>query len=178
MGKILVVLGLVAAFVCGVPLVMALFLVTVGVPAVDVQLRVTACSYGSLASGTTAPAAPAASVVSALAASASVGTGEGGVGFPLPQPGLPRYVSLMNVTLPIPARVEALYRAASARFNVPWTLLAGIGMEETQQGTNNHASPHGAQGIMQFLVSTWAEFGLDGWTVPGLVEGGGYSVGS
>jgi len=68
----------------------------------------------------------------------------------------------MNATLPIPARVELLYRAASARFNVPWTLLAGIGMEETQQGSNNRPSPHGAQGIMQFLVSTWAEFGLDG----------------
>jgi hypothetical protein len=35
----------------------------------------------------------------------------------------------------------------------------GIGMEETGHGRNNHTSSAGAQGLMQFMPSTWAAIG-------------------
>ena len=88
--------------------------------------------------------------------------GEGGVGFVLPQPGEPRKDSLANPPTPIPADIEALYRAAAARYVLPWTLLAGIGMAETNHGRNNHTSSAGAQGLMQFMPATFAGYGVDG----------------
>lgn len=87
---------------------------------------------------------------------------EGGIGFPLPGPGTPRRDSLSNPPLSIPADVKAAYLAASARYKIPWTLLAGIGMEETGQGRNTTTSRAGAQGLMQFMPATWASYGVDG----------------
>ena len=37
-------------------------------------------------------------------------------------------------------QIKTLYRAAAARYKIPWTLLAGIGMEETGHGRNNRTS--------------------------------------
>ena len=72
-------------------------------------------------------------------------------GWPRPNPsrrgwgcraaGLPRRFSLHQPPLPIPGRVRRLYEAAGRRFGVPWTLLAGIGMEETGHG-RTHATSH------------------------------------
>jgi hypothetical protein len=90
------------------------------------------------------------------------GTLEGGVGFPLPTPGTPRQDSLHNPPMPIPAKIKALYIAAAAKYKIPWTLLAGIGMEETGHGRNNHTSSAGAQGLMQFMPATWRSMGVDG----------------
>jgi cell wall-associated NlpC family hydrolase len=87
---------------------------------------------------------------------------EGGVGFPLPGPGTPRRASLHNPPLPIPPRIKKLYVAAADKYKIPWTLLAGIGMEETGHGRNNHTSSAGAQGLMQFMPATWASMGADG----------------
>jgi len=69
---------------------------------------------------------------------------------------------LNNPPTTIPEPVQALYEAAGAKYSLPWTLLAGIGMEETNHGANNHTSSGGAQGLMQFLSSTWAAYGVDG----------------
>jgi hypothetical protein len=88
--------------------------------------------------------------------------GEGGIGFDLPKPGTPRQDSLHNPPLPIPRRIERLYRAAADRYQIPWTLLAGIGMEETGHGRNNWTSTAGAQGLMQFMPATFAAMGVDG----------------
>ena len=85
-----------------------------------------------------------------------------GVGFALPPPGRPRQDSLHNPPLPIPGKIKKLYLAAAGEYKIPWTLLAGIGMEETGHGRNNHTSPAGAQGLMQFLPGTWASMGVDG----------------
>ncbi len=93
---------------------------------------------------------------------AGVGEGEGGVGFALPPPGEPRHVSLTNPPTAIPADIEAWYRKAAAATNLPWTLLAGIGMEETQHGRVTSWTTTTAQGLMQFLPSTWASEGRDG----------------
>jgi len=98
----------------------------------------------------------------ALTQTAAPGTGEGGIGFALPEPGEPRYVSLHNVPIQPSAEIRGYYDQAAAASGLPWTLLAGIGMEETEQGTNIIPHPAGARGIMQFLPSTWAEEGRDG----------------
>ena len=67
----------------------------------------------------------------------------------LPQPGSPRQASLHNPPTEIPAAVLALYEAAATRYGLPWTLLAGGGMEETNHGRNNATSSAGARGLMQ-----------------------------
>ncbi|MEO3936742.1 peptidoglycan DD-metalloendopeptidase family protein [Dermatophilaceae bacterium Soc4.6] len=86
----------------------------------------------------------------------------GGPGFPLPAAGTPRLESLTSPALPIPAGIKADYLAAAARYHLPWTLLAGIGMEETGHDRTRATSPAGAQGLMQFMPATWAVYGVDG----------------
>lgn len=88
--------------------------------------------------------------------------GEGGIGFPLPPPGKPRKASLHNPPIVIPSAIKAFYVKAAKRYKLPWTLLAGIGMEETSHGFNLGVSSAGAQGLMQFMPSTWATYGVDG----------------
>jgi hypothetical protein len=87
---------------------------------------------------------------------------EGGLGFPLPPPGTSRQASLRTPAQPIPAGIKKAYLAASARYKLPWTLLAGIGMEETAHGRLTRTSSAGAQGLMQFMPATWATMGVDG----------------
>src|SRR5665647_3531507 len=88
--------------------------------------------------------------------------GEGGLGFELPAPGTPRLASLRNSAATIPDDVKALYLAAAERYHLPWTLLAGIGMEETDHGRNTATSSAGAQGLMQFMPATFARYAVDG----------------
>jgi hypothetical protein len=68
----------------------------------------------------------------------------------------------------IPARYLTLYQQAAARYGLDWAILAGIGRVEcdhgrdpapscTQQGAVNSA---GAGGPMQFLASTFSEYGV------------------
>ena len=69
----------------------------------------------------------------------------------------------------IPPAYLGLYRRAAAHYGLDWAILAGIGKVEcdhgrdpapscTQQGAVNSA---GAGGPMQFLASTWSEYGVD-----------------
>ncbi len=88
--------------------------------------------------------------------------GEGGVGFPLPPAGEPRKASLRNPPQPIPEDVRALYAQAANIYKLPWTLLAGIGMAETNHGRLKATSSAGAQGLMQFMPATFAAYGVDG----------------
>lgn len=103
-------------------------------------------------SSTASPAQP----VSEPTSTASAST------FPLPPPGKPRKDSLNRPAESIPTSWKKAYDGASARFGVPWTLLAGIGEEETQQGRNVGVSVAGAKGPMQFTDATWQDFGIDG----------------
>jgi NlpC/P60 family/Transglycosylase SLT domain len=80
----------------------------------------------------------------------------------MPQPGNPRQASLSNPPTEIPAPIQALYEAAATRYGLPWTLLAGIGMEETNHGRNTATSSAGARGLMQFIPATFAAYGVDG----------------
>jgi hypothetical protein len=74
----------------------------------------------------------------------------------------------------IPPPYLRLYRQAAARYGLDWAILAGIGKVEcdhgrdpdpscTREGAVNSA---GAGGPMQFIASTWAQYGVD-------AEGGG-----
>jgi|HubBroStandDraft_6_1064221.scaffolds.fasta_scaffold06263_3 hypothetical protein len=69
----------------------------------------------------------------------------------------------------IPPEYLRLYLQAAAHYGLDWAVLAGIGKVEcdhgqdpdpscTQQGAVNSA---GAGGPMQFLASTWAQYGVD-----------------
>jgi hypothetical protein len=71
----------------------------------------------------------------------------------------------------IPPQYLQLYLAAAARYRLDWSILAGIGRVEcdngrdpspacTQNGVENAA---GAGGPMQFLASTWAQYGVDAY---------------
>lgn len=90
------------------------------------------------------------------------GVAEGGIGFALPAAGEPRQNSLHTPPARVPEAIKSLYVAAAARYKIPWTLLAGIGMEETAHGHNKATSSAGAQGLMQFMPATFATMGVDG----------------
>ncbi len=61
-----------------------------------------------------------------------------------------------------PEELLAMYHEAAERFGIPWGYLAAINLIETRMGRIRGLSTAGAQGPMQFLPSTWAEFGLGG----------------
>ena len=72
------------------------------------------------------------------------------------------------VTLPaghVPGSYLQLYQASAARYcpGLSWTVLAAIGEIESNNGANVGPSSAGALGPMQFLPSTWAIFGIDGF---------------
>src|SRR5580658_1101832 len=58
-----------------------------------------------------------------------------------------------------------LFQASSAAYcpALSWTVLAAIGQIESGDGQNVGPSSAGALGPMQFLPSTWAEWGIDGF---------------
>jgi Transglycosylase SLT domain len=62
-----------------------------------------------------------------------------------------------------PANYLELFKASAANFcpGLSWTVLAAIGQIESADGTNVGPSSAGALGPMQFLPSTWAQWGVD-----------------
>ena len=54
------------------------------------------------------------------------------------------------------------YAEAQRRFGVGWSILASVNFVESAFGRVRSASEAGARGPMQFLPSTWREFGLGG----------------
>jgi hypothetical protein len=64
-----------------------------------------------------------------------------------------------------PTSYLELYKASAARYcpGLSWTVLAAIGEVESGNGTNVGPSSAGALGPMQFLPSTWQEWGTDGF---------------
>jgi len=61
----------------------------------------------------------------------------------------------------IPPFLLPIYQAAGIEYNVPWQVLAAINEIETDYGRNLSVSTAGAVGWMQFLPSTWKQWGLD-----------------
>jgi Transglycosylase SLT domain len=84
-----------------------------------------------------------------------------------------RVVSLRSRQLPVtkpasgqpPRTYLQLFQDAAADYcpGLSWTVLAAIGQIESADGTNNGPSSAGALGPMQFLPSTWAVWGIDGF---------------
>ena len=64
-----------------------------------------------------------------------------------------------------PANYLQLFQASAARYcpGLSWTVLAAIGQIESADGQNVGPSTAGALGPMQFLPSTWATWGIDGF---------------
>ncbi len=63
--------------------------------------------------------------------------------------------------VPAPPSGELLehYRSAGEEFGIDWTYLAAIHLVESRMGRIRGDSHAGAQGPMQFLPSTWEDFG-------------------
>jgi len=65
----------------------------------------------------------------------------------------------------VPSNWLTLYKDSAALYckGLSWTVLAAIGEIESGNGANEGPSSAGAEGPMQFLPSTWAEWGIDGF---------------
>jgi membrane-bound lytic murein transglycosylase B len=60
------------------------------------------------------------------------------------------------------ADLRSHYAEAQRRFGVDWSILAAINFVESAFGRLRSASEAGARGPMQFLPSTWSEYGMGG----------------
>jgi hypothetical protein len=79
----------------------------------------------------------------------------------------------VSTSLPVDAAPSAgqpdsyieLFKDSAARYcpGLSWTVLAAIGQIESADGQNMGPSSAGALGPMQFIPSTWAEWGIDGF---------------
>jgi hypothetical protein len=65
----------------------------------------------------------------------------------------------------LPTSYLQLFQESAARYcpGLSWTVLAAIGQIESGDGANEGPSSAGALGPMQFLPSTWAIWGMDGF---------------
>ncbi|HEY4452590.1 MAG TPA: lytic murein transglycosylase [Solirubrobacteraceae bacterium] len=61
----------------------------------------------------------------------------------------------------IPLFLLPIYKAAAVQYGVPWQILAAINEIETDYGTDLSVSSAGAVGWMQFMPSTWLQYGVD-----------------
>jgi cell wall-associated NlpC family hydrolase len=99
----------------------------------------------------------------------------GGAALLLPALALAAVSGGINLTTPsqtavtdIPPNYLLLYQEAGLGFDVPWSVLAGIGKVECDHGRNpdpacwKHGAENaaGAGGPMQFLASTWQQYGF------------------
>ena len=60
------------------------------------------------------------------------------------------------------AELRRHYADAQRRFGIHWTVLASINFVESAFGRVRSASEAGARGPMQFLPSTWRQYGMGG----------------
>jgi hypothetical protein len=96
---------------------------------------------------------------SRAAAEKNVTAGAGLRAMVTPRTSLPKW----HIVPPAPAdELRAYYEDAQKRFGVPWTTLAAIHLVETRMGRIRGNSSAGAQGPMQFLPSTWQQYGAGG----------------
>jgi len=77
-----------------------------------------------------------------------------------------------NAPTGVPANWIDLFKASAAQYcpGLSWTVLAAIGEIESGDGANEGPSSAGAEGPMQFLPSTWAMWGTDGFGQTGIPD--------
>ncbi len=61
----------------------------------------------------------------------------------------------------IPPFLLPIYQAAGTAYGIPWQVLAAINEVETDYGRDLSVSSAGAEGWMQFLPESWAQYGVD-----------------
>ena len=61
----------------------------------------------------------------------------------------------------IPPFLLPIYQAAGIQYQIPWSVLAAINQIETDYGRDLSVSTAGAVGWMQFMPSTWKQWGVD-----------------
>ena len=62
---------------------------------------------------------------------------------------------------PLPPFLLPIYQAAGKAYGIPWQVLAAINEVETDYGRDLSISSAGAEGWMQFLPASWAQYGVD-----------------
>jgi soluble lytic murein transglycosylase-like protein len=70
-----------------------------------------------------------------------------------------RFPQWRIVSPPGPRKLLGYFHTAAAAYRIPWSDLAAIELVETRMGRIHGLSPAGARGPMQFMPSTWAEYG-------------------
>jgi hypothetical protein len=102
----------------------------------------------------------------------SIAQGPGSHSAPSPTgltPGLPLSLGSSIAGVPgffiesfrIPPFLLPIYQAAGTAYGIPWQVLAAINEVETDYGRDLSVSSAGAEGWMQFLPSTWLQYGVD-----------------
>jgi hypothetical protein len=61
----------------------------------------------------------------------------------------------------IPPFLLPIFQAAGTAYGLPWQILAAINEIETDYGRDLSVSSAGAEGWMQFLPESWAQYGVD-----------------
>ena len=70
-----------------------------------------------------------------------------------------------EATSDIPEDLLPIYQEQAEQYGVDWALVAAVGKQESNHGQDYSGcatSEDGAQGLMQFIPSTWASEGVDG----------------
>jgi hypothetical protein len=86
-----------------------------------------------------------------------------------PTPGLPLSLGDSIAGVPgfflesfrTPPFLLPIYQAAGTAYGIPWQVLAAINEVETDYGRDLSVSSASAEGWMQFLPSTWTQYGVD-----------------
>jgi murein DD-endopeptidase MepM/ murein hydrolase activator NlpD len=83
-------------------------------------------------------------------------------GIPLAlQNGIAGVSSFFIESFQIPPFLLPIFQAAGTAYGIPWQMLAAINEVETDYGRDLSVSSAGAEGWMQFLPASWAQYGVD-----------------